>query len=350
MLSDGDIENLQGVGVRNVDHENWVSITQAFADYTYEQSFDYTKLMAERVGASALFLTIYAGKRLIAAASARVKTFPLFGRGLAYISGGPLMQLRGHDWEPVKCQAILATLKRKLVDEDGHLLCVRLPASPPCPVEASAIFTKLGFRPTSQFRTYRTIIKDLKRDDRELRASLRKRWRRDLSFAQRAGLVIDHGSAETFCRRFLNLYAQMRELKHFDAGWNPEFLFDLPPASSGLEVLIATKNGQDAAGIVLSLLGDTTITLFSATNKLGREARAGYLMVWRAMLLAKERGLDWYDVGGVDARVNPGVYHFKAGVRGQELTAVGPYEAWPRGHLPILLRKLPTLRNWLRAH
>ena len=48
--------------------------------------------MARRAGASVLFLTVRDGDRLLGAASVRLKTVPLLGRGVAYVSGGPMIR------------------------------------------------------------------------------------------------------------------------------------------------------------------------------------------------------------------------------------------------------------------
>ena len=37
----------------------------------------------------------------------------------------------------------------------------------------------------------------------------------------------------------------------------------------------------------------------------------------------------YYDLGGIDPEGNPGVYHFKSGLGGREVTAPGPFEAAP---------------------
>ena len=335
--------------VRIVDQESWATISKTFTDYNYEQSFEYATRMAARAGASALFLMVHCEERLLAAASVRLKTFPLLGRGLAYISAGPMVQHRGCVWDVALIEAVLAALKRKLVDEEGHFLCLRLPVSPLIPEEkACAIFTKLGFHATNWVRSYRTIISNIDASDRVLLSNFNSKWRTDLNFAQRAGLSIEQGSTEPIFRRFLKLFSQMRAAKDFAIDLYPEFFFSLPPQSIGLEVLIAMKDGEDVAGHVLSLLGNTAVYLFGATNDMGRATKAGYLLNWKAMLLARDRGFGWYDLGGIDPRTNPGVYRFKKRTGGQELMAIGPYEARPSGCLPILIEKLLTLRARLK--
>jgi lipid II:glycine glycyltransferase (peptidoglycan interpeptide bridge formation enzyme) len=145
------------------------------------------------------------------------------------------------------------------------------------------------------------------------------------------------------------LFDQMRQLKDFTMGVRPRFFLALPPKNLGLQVQIATKHGEDVAGLVVSLLGDTAVALFSATNDQGRATNAGYLLYWKNMLLAKEMGLSWYDLYGINPSTNPGGYQFKKAVGGFDLTAAGPFEARRTDGLSLVIGELLTMRDRLRA-
>lgn len=333
----------------DVDPSAWHETVNAFADHNYEQSYEFAVAMAKHAGATARFVRVQTSGRLIGAAAIRLKTIPLLGRGFAYITGGPLVQVRGEAWNSERHRAVLSTLKRELVEQGGHFLFARAPLAPPPPVDAEANFKKLGYRSTTRVRSYRTLLIDLAPDARALRTSLAGKWRTDLNFAHKAGLTVEHGSDRSLHTRFLKLFGEMHKAKNFDVQVDPRFIFGLPTDDTGLVVLIATKDGQDAAGHVLSLLGDTAVYLFGATNDLGRATKAGYLLNWQSMILAKECDLAWYDLGGIDPDANPGVYRFKSRMGGQELTAAGPYEACPAGVVASLANTLLSLRERLKA-
>jgi lipid II:glycine glycyltransferase (peptidoglycan interpeptide bridge formation enzyme) len=40
----------------------------------------------------------------------------------------------------------------------------------------------------------------------------------------------------------------------------------------------------------------------------------------------KEHGFKYYDLGGIDPDINPGVYHFKKGLSGDDVTRLPPFE------------------------
>ncbi len=58
----------------------------------------------------------------------------------------------------------------------------------------------------------------------------------------------------------------------------------------------------------------------------GTGFKASYLLQWRVIQAAHERGFQWYDLGGIDPEDNPGVYHFKQGLGGRDVIAPGPLE------------------------
>jgi lipid II:glycine glycyltransferase (peptidoglycan interpeptide bridge formation enzyme) len=335
--------------VNEVDRHAWPSILSEFEDCNFEQTDAYAAVAAARSGSAARFYTISKGNQLLGAASVRVKTIPPLGRGFAYISGGPMTHSREASIDPERSRVVLDALKTKLVDEEGYFLFVRMPISPAFDrTDAERVFSR--YRATSRVRSYRTFVIDLSGGIDALRADLYGRWRRHLKFSEQSGLHIEQGSSPEMIQRFLILFNQMHEVKRFPIRMNPELLLDLPSDSLGLCVLIATQDGQDVAGHVVSILGDTEVYLFGATNESGRAARAGYLLHWRSVLLGKERDSRWYDLGGVDADENFGGFSFKKGMGGRELAAIGPYEAQPAGGGAFLIDKLLGVRDRVQRY
>ena len=63
-----------------------------------------------------------------------------------------------------------------------------------------------------------------------------------------------------------------------------------------------------------------------------------------------ERHLRYYDLGGIDAEGNAGVYNFKKGMRGEELCAPGPFESTPRGVLAAITNRAEQMyKRFARA-
>ena len=185
-------------------------------DCTYEQVYEYSRAAATNIGATAVFLSISSGDHLLGVASVRLKTIPFLGRGIAYVSAGPLTRDGSADsWSEARIRAVLGALKRKLVDEEGHIFRVRLPLLPPIPdFDFDPMFAEMGFRPTNRFRTYRTLVIDLRQEIAELRKRLNGHWRTHLNYANRAGLSVDIGTGEDMSVRFRKLFDQMHGRKN----------------------------------------------------------------------------------------------------------------------------------------
>ena len=87
---------------------------------------------------------------------------------------------------------------------------------------------------------------------------------------------------------------------------------------------IVSRDGEPLAGNITAIHGDTAVYLVGASTDAALERKASYLMHWRTIELLQERGVPWYDLGGIDPDVNPGVTSFKLRTNGVDVTAAGP--------------------------
>ena len=95
----------------------------------------------------------------------------------------------------------------------------------------------------------------------------------------------------------------------------------------------------------MSALGRSVIYLFGATNTEGRDLRAGYFLMWHAIMHFKKNNYIWFDLGGVDDDSNHGGFQFKARMGGEIVDAVGPYAMFPSGPIAKVLKLLLNFRN-----
>jgi hypothetical protein len=331
--------------LREVAPDDWLALTDGFADHNYEQSLGYAASLVSGLGSSVRLYAVEDDVGVVCAALVRVKAMPVIG-GVAYISSGPLLHPKGRRLDEARCIGAILALKRELVDRQRLALYFRLPIVPPVGPGIDSRLAELGFRTTERVRSYRTIAVDLTPDEAELRKRLGAKWRGHLRAAEKAeGITIESGSSLNLYERFLIVYSKMHDEKGFEERVDPRMLLDLPPSSIGLHVIVVSKEGQDIAGHVLSVLGSCAINLFGATTQLGRPTKAGYLLHWQAMLAAKQRDCTWYDSGGIDPESNPGVYAFKCSLGGHDLVALGPYETLPSGVSGALLNGFLGLRD-----
>lgn len=333
---------------------DWSAVAADFADLTFEQTREYSEPAARRIGARVRYLVIHENGRPVASVALRVKTLPGLGLGIAWCPSGPLVMLQGKVLpDAAALQAILTALRQYLCDRQGYVLRFRLSGVAlldPAVAQAGAVAA--GFSPYAGRPPYRSFALDLSQDPDTLMRRLNGKWRTDLRFALKSDLGLDRGFDAALQARFLALYAEVQAAKGFQPEITPEFHFGLftPGAENpdyALDVLIATKDGVDVAGIVVGTAGPTATYLFGATGDAGRPLRAGYFLTWNAILLAQGRGQRWYDLGGVDFDANPDVARFKERMGGERIEA-DVYEARPKGLVGKLIIGLETLRAQLR--
>lgn len=320
--------------LRRADRNEWVDLCAEFGDHNYRQCWDYAAMLAERSKATAESVVVTREGRSVGLASVRVKRLPGLGTGIAYIAGGPLVRHRDDDDQPrERLDAVLAALveeyvqRRRLVlrvapaigDEGWNL------------VQDECVLTA-GFRPAEHVRPYPTMLVDIGRPLDEVRSGLAKKWRYHLKQAERAGLEVTQGRDPRLFDDFMPLFDELVARKAIEVDLGADFYARLQPRlpeSERLHVAIARAHGRPVAGVVASIHGDTAVYLLGAANEEGRTANAAYLLQWEVIEAAAAEGCRWYDLGGVDAEGNPGVYRFKQRMGGAELTAPGPYELAP---------------------
>jgi lipid II:glycine glycyltransferase (peptidoglycan interpeptide bridge formation enzyme) len=259
---------------------------------------------------------------------------PLLSGGIAYINGGPLVRTgRSHDLDHLaEC---LVALRREYVDRRRLVLRVLAPTGDPEWNDAVATtFNNFGLRATDRTCGYRTLLLDITRPPEEIRASFLQKWRNGLNGAERQGLEIESGNTDDLLERFCLLFKDFLSRKSFDLDLSAGFYTEVQREHLQDEryfVSLANQNGVTIAGHVSSMEGDTCVYLLGATHPDGLKSKAAYLLQWHTILAAKENGLSWYDLGGIDPEGNPGVYRFKKGMNGIEVRAAGPCELIPNG-------------------
>jgi hypothetical protein len=321
-----------GATIECIDQAKWDSLAARFCDHNVRQLWSYGTILALRQGAASAHVAIRTGSRVIGIADVRVRTIPVVGGGIAYVSGGPLTRTgSAHDLDDL--HRAMCSLIDEYVRRRGLVLRVALPLGPvEWNARASELMAELGGVVQPSIRQYRTSVVDLTSSLPQIRARLAQKWRNCLNAAERNGLTVVEGDGDALFARFEQLSREFRQRKQFAVQLDLAFYRDVRrhagAAVSGgaLEVSLAELNGVPVAGMLCSTLGDTAVYLLGATATDGLRTKAAYLLQWNAIVRAKSRDICNYDLGGIDPNENPGVSHFKAGLRGGERAGVAPFD------------------------
>jgi len=334
--------------------ESWTQALGSFKDASIYQTWEYG---ATRWGEANLsHVLIRDGSRLVAAAQLRIIKPRYVPIGVAYLRWGPLHRIEENSDSVVKLCQILEALKREYCMKRGLLLQI-VPHTFCGTPEGEVLKMGLegaGFEPLTYMSSYKTIRVDLNAEVGELRKSLDQKWRNQLNRAEKNGLEVVIGHDSSAYDEFALVYQKMWERKRFETSVDVEELAGIQrllPEALRMRVFLGRHAGQTIAAVVCSAMGDSAIYLLGATDEKARELKAAYVLQWRTMLWLKENRIRWYDLGGIDADANPGGYHFKNGIGGDEHTALSAYGFCKNRLAAKLARvalKVRSLKNFSR--
>jgi hypothetical protein len=338
--------------LKYLNRSAWQESAATFDDYNYRQVWEFGMACAERLGACSEHVAIVSGEDLLGLADVRIRRVPVVGSGIAYINGGPLVRRDGAA-QSDRLRMCVQTLLHEYVERRGLVLRIQ-PAlgEPSWNAAQNTVFDDLGFGPACSPAPYRTLVVAIDRPLGEVRRSLDQKWRNGLNRAERNGLTLRCGSEGLLFEEFCSLYRQLLDRKRFDVDLHADFYAAVQQnmdRNDRFMVSLADVAGHPVAGHVASILGDTCVYLLGASNDQGLTSKASYLLQWRTIEMAQERGCHFYDLGGIDPAGNPGVYHFKQGLKGMDVTAAGPYERQPRGLRRHIVRSAERMYRSVRT-
>ena len=270
---------------------------------------------------------LYEGK-IIFMVRFEVRYMPLIGQ-FAWIPKGPVFTA-----DLMVIKAYNELLSR--LSSFGYTFCIQDPyLSAPDFIKGSRIFS----RP-------RTILIDLKLGEEKLFAALDSQWRYGVRLAERTGITVEHSRKQVDIDEFFYLCRKSSRKKGFYFPFSKASIQELIVCSQHPQVeaklFIARYQAHMAAAAIVLRCGNSLHYFFGATNRNFSKHRPSEALQWKIIEWAIKNGLKVYDLEGVDAVKNPGVYHFKRKMGGVELELPGKY-AYPfclRGRLAISAGRL----------
>ncbi|MEH6525473.1 MAG: peptidoglycan bridge formation glycyltransferase FemA/FemB family protein [Sneathiella sp.] len=343
---------MNGLHIKILLEGEWNKHVAEFSDYNYRQLWSYGIESARRIASESEFVGIYFKETLIGLTNVRLKKIPIFSVGIAYVNGGPIHICKNSE---VQVEHNFKLCLQALVDEYTHtrnfVLRIKCPVySETGNLNRTRIFEDLGFRRTSTSDQYRTFLVDIEKEIDDIRTSLNGKWRNQLNRAQKNELLISTGTDGSWFQKFEDLFILLKEKKGFKVSLGVDFYEKVQENLTGdnqFFIQTVSKKGEILAAHVGSYIGDTAVYLLGSSTPKGNQLKASYLLQWHAILEARERGCKWYDLGGIDPEGNKGVFHFKKGFNGIDVTAAGPYEIGNQA-LVVFMRLVEKAYNILK--
>jgi lipid II:glycine glycyltransferase (peptidoglycan interpeptide bridge formation enzyme) len=307
--------------------DEWSGMLDLFSDASIYQTWAYGEIHWGRKSLSHLVLR-RAGE-VVGMAQLRIVRPTRFNFGMAYLRWGPLCERRGKTIDSEVVKRMAGAIDAEYVRRRKLFLRI-LPnafVGSTRAAEFQSAFTAFDSEASTPDNTYRTFVLDLAPGLDELRKNLDKKWRNQLSRAEKNNLTVVSGSGAKEFRTFCLIYDQMRKRKMFETTVDIEEFVRIQEnlaAPHRLRILICEDRGVPVAGLVASAMGDSAIYLLGATSDDGLNAKGSYLLHWTLIQWLKENGVRWYDLGGIDPIGNPGVYSFKRGFAAADVLQMSP--------------------------
>ena len=190
------------------------------------------------------------------------------------------------------------------------------------------------------------------RDLAQIRRGLNGKWRNMLVQSERLAIATTESTDPEKFAVMASMLTELERKKGFSSARDVPFFERVqrramsPPEQ--LKLYLATFEGQIVSASLTSFAGDTAVLLLAASNEEGRRTRAAHRIQWRIVEDASRAGLRWYDTGGIDPDENPGVYAFKKGLNGVELSELGVFERAPHRAIGRGVALLETLYRRVR--
>jgi hypothetical protein len=318
------------VNMDNFNRNDWERYANNFADYSIYQTWPYQKVRAELDGQEVSRVLIKdENGHVVTMCQIRIKHFKPLGLRIGYAQQGPLFRAKNGR---IACSTeALQGLREAYL---GRIVNVLRVVPNACDDEAGRAFAKMlqsaGFDSVLGVQPYRTFVLRVDDSEEDIRKRLRKSFRRDVKYGEKAGIEIKQASSKEFCDILEKLYLLSLQRKKFK-GLNPEEFTQTQAALSTPEkmnIVLAYKDGEPVAAHLASNLGDTAVVLLAASNEEGLACGSSYLIWYKGAISALHAGMKWYDLGGIDPINNPTVCQFKSRMGGQEAFHIGAFDAF----------------------
>ncbi len=234
--------------------------------------------------------------------------------------------------------------------------CAFLRLDPPWYVEEGDGGPEAAPVPSSPFRKAPvdvqppdTTVLDLAgASDEDLLSRMKPKWRYNVKYAEKKGVVVTREPGPEAVRTFYSLY-RATALRDRIA-LHPEKYYarlvalaqEYGPGAPDIRVWIARYRGEPLAAIITSFLRGEAVYLYGASGDGHRNLMPAYALQWAAIRAARDAGCGWYDLFGIPPSDDPGhpmagLYRFKTGFGGRIRRYAGswdlplrpiPYEAY----------------------
>jgi len=317
------------VYIDSIDHKEWKSNSKYFKDYSVYQMWEYQQVRAARAGQQLnRILIVDDHDSPVLMGQMRIQRMPVLGLRIGYFQWGPLIQCEPYDESSAREALIL--LRQSFLGSKVNVLRLKPNIENDNQGEQwGNLFSSAGFKRVTNVPPYQTIIVSLAESPEQILSVMDREARRNIRKAEKANIEFREGTSGEFFDILKRLYTQAKERKGFH-GIDADDLAEaqkLFAEEDKIKILIAYHENEPVSAHATAHIGLTAEPIIVANTPNGLKLGSSYLIWWKAYLRAKELGMRFYNLGGIDKKLNPNGYVFKKRMGGREVVHICSFEA-----------------------
>lgn len=189
-----------------------------------------------------------------------------------------------------------------------------------------------------------TIYIDLDKKIDELIKNCSSNWRKNLIRGQKYNLdyslkyLIDYNDIDV--HKISMLFERFKKIKDIKLPKSRDLKFFKKYLGNNIIVATSSKNQEFIGLRAFIFLNNKAIDLWAVTDEEGRRNYTSYFLLFQLFNNAKEMGIKFYDMSGIDPIKNENVFLFKNGLRSNIVEKLGEWEISNSKILSFLINKL----------
>lgn len=299
------------------DAAEWDHLLMQFPDYTVYQSYGWGE-HRNHFGWVPYRLMATDNGQTMAVAQVLVRRFR-FGIALAWVPGGPVGKIE--TWGKEFQQALKTAIGVR------QLYCRVNPMREQDNQDVEKMKSVGWLKSPNPILSGRSVVY-LPSVDEKMREGLASgNWRHNLRRSSKHGHVVQVWSSPN-PDEMMAVYQAMQSHKKLSEQVSRPALISM---LEGFGKQCIVVRCDDAQGRLLALrgallLGNKAWDIFAAATPEARKVYASHAAFWELMKQCAARGVQWYDMSGVDPTRNKGVYDFKKGTGASEFVYLGEWD------------------------
>lgn len=283
----------------------------------FTQSMEWGKFQ-ESAGNSFLPLVIKKGEDVWGSALVVEKELPQ-GKCYLYCPRGPIISPSAGEEERKRIMECLLSDLKERYGQQGAIF-FRFEPDKRSESDSYKIVESRDIQPSG------TILLPLSPAEEDILAVMHPKTRYNIRLSSRKGVKVRRGDERDF-ESFWELMTKTGERDGFRLHPKEYYKKMIGFDSRFFRLFLAYYNNTPIAGSIVGFFGDTATYIHGASDITHRRLMAPYALQWQAIRTAKEEGLTYYDLYGVDEDKWPGVTRFKRGFGGETVQFPGTFDA-----------------------